>query len=153
MYPYYFYTYNPYHYANFYRQNQSTLVNDLQKAINGEYSAIICYEKLANMAKSQEEKNQILEIRDDERKHLEAFSSIYTHLTGIEPVPQISEECGATYTEGLIASFKDEQETVDFYLDIADSAHEPFIKEAFRRAAADEQNHAVWFSFFLMGQK
>lgn len=152
MYPYHSYTNRPYHYANFHRQHEGQLIQDLQKAINGEYNAIHCYGKLAAMAASEEERTKILEIREDEKRHLETFGSIYTHLTGREPAPQVTGECTDTYREGLIASFKDEQQTVDFYLDVSDRTYETFIKETFRRAAADEQNHAVWFSFFLIQQ-
>ncbi|GAA3314104.1 hypothetical protein GCM10020331_005840 [Ectobacillus funiculus] len=41
------------------------------------------------------------------------------------------------------------KKTVDFfYLDIADKAQDSYIKKQFRRAATDEQNHAVWFLYF-----
>jgi rubrerythrin len=164
MYPNSFYTYTPYYnnysddyyddyYDDFFRQGEAQLINDIQKAINGEFSAIACYKELARMAPTEEERNQILEIRKDEKRHFETFSMIYTNLTGRQPSPQMTEKCANTYTTGLIASFKDEQETVDFYLDLADKTQDIFIKETFRRAAADEQNHAVWFHFFLTSQK
>ena len=154
MYEDYFYTYTPYYYDDdFFRQGDAQLINDIQKAINGEFSAIACYAELARMAPTEEERNQILEIREDERHHFETFSMIYTNLTGRQPSPQITEECANTYTRGLVASFKDEQETVDFYLDLGDKAQDMFIKETFRRAAADEQNHAVWFSFLFDNTK
>lgn len=125
------------------------LVNDIQKAINAEYSAVTCYKKLAKMAPTKEEKNKILEILKDEKRHLEEFNRIYKHLTGKDATFQIIEECPHKYTAGIEFAFKDEQEAVDFYLDIADKAQEPIIKERFQRAAADEQNHAVWFLSFL----
>ncbi|WP_141395201.1 MULTISPECIES: ferritin-like domain-containing protein [Bacillus] len=143
---------NPYYqYAQQYWRttNDSILVSDIQKAINGEYSAVQCYEKLAEMAPTEKERDRILEIRKDEIRHLEEFSRLYLNLTGRQPQPEIGEECAETYTEALEASFIDEQETVDFYLDIADKAKDILIKKAFRRAAADEQNHAVWFLFFF----
>ncbi|WP_284141387.1 ferritin family protein [Virgibacillus sp. LDC-1] len=127
----------------------SRLVKDLRTAISGEYSAIICYEKLASLAPTIIERDQIWEIIKDERRHLQTFSSIYVNVTGEQPTPQIIEECSNTYKEGLISSFKDEQETVDFYLDIVDRTSDNVVKEAFRRAADDEQNHAVWFNFSL----
>ncbi|KYD11778.1 hypothetical protein B4119_4180 [Parageobacillus caldoxylosilyticus] len=55
--------------------------------------------------------------------------------------------------EGLEYALKDEQETVDFYLDISDETNDPYIKEVFRRAAADEQNHAVWFLYYFIKNK
>jgi len=145
----YFYNDNP-NYIDYYRTpNDIQLVDDIQKAINAEYSAIDCYEKLANMAPTQNERNKILEIQNDERRHFEEFSRIYTNLTGRQPTFQIIEECPEKYSKGVEFAFKDEQEAVDFYLDIADKAQDITIKDRFRRAASDEQNHAVWFLFFL----
>jgi rubrerythrin len=136
-------------YNNFARTTPDTrLVPDIQKAINAEYSAVACYEKLAEMAQTQNEKNTILEIQKDEKRHLKDFSSIYKTLTGRQPSYQIIEDCPNQYGAGIEFAFKDEQEAVDFYLDIADKAQDPTIKNRFRRAAADEQNHAVWFLFF-----
>ncbi|WP_404331785.1 ferritin family protein [Mesobacillus maritimus] len=136
-------------YYNFDRTAPDTrLVPDIQKAINAEYSAVACYEKLANMAPTQDEKNTILEIQKDEKRHLEEFSRIYTTLTGRQPSYQVIEDCPNQYGAGIEFAFKDEQEAVDFYLDISDKAQDPTIKDRFRRAASDEQNHAVWFLFF-----
>ncbi|MBT2695246.1 ferritin-like domain-containing protein [Bacillus sp. ISL-55] len=141
-----------YPYYDHYRQNQK-LVNDLMKAINGEYSATQCYAKLAGMAPNEEQRDQINEILNDEKKHLRQFSQIYTTLTGKQPRPQMVERCRETYLEGLEASFKDEQKTADFYHEIADEASDATIKAMFRRAAYDEQNHAVWFLYYLGKEK
>ncbi len=54
------------------------------------------------------------------------------------------------YSTSLKSAFKDEQETVDFYLDLADQTQDQSIKKVFQRAAADEQNHAVWFLYLLI---
>ncbi|TWI59012.1 ferritin-like domain-containing protein [Halalkalibacter nanhaiisediminis] len=136
-------------YYDYYVRPENTIIQDIIKAINGEYSAIACYEQLARMAQTQVARNQIMEIRNDEIRHYHEFSRIYTSLTGSQPTPQITEECAPDFNSGSLASFKDEQETVDFYLEIADKTTDPTIQQSFRRAAADEQNHAVWFLFFL----
>lgn len=150
MYPnQYYYHYAPQHNSTYPMLNDTQLVNDIQKAINAEYSAAACYEKLAKMAPTEDVKNRILEIQKDEIRHLEEFSKIYMNLTGRKPSYQIIEECPDNYRAGIEFAFKDEQETVDSYLDIADKANDLMIKERFRRAAADEQNHAVWFLFFF----
>ncbi len=125
------------------------LTQDILKAINGQYSAIACYTKLAKIAPSEEERKQILEIRKDEIDHYQAFCQIYAAITGTRPKPQITEPCPARYKDGLEFAFKDEQKTVDFYLDIAEKAQDPYIREKFKRAAADEQNHAVWFLYYF----
>jgi len=145
--------YHPNVFNSFRETMDTSLVNDIQKAINGEYSAVKCYEQLAQMAPAQMERKQIMEILQDEKRHLKEFSSIYTYLTGKNPVPQITEECLDTYKKGIDVAFIDEQKTVDFYLDIANKSTNMYIKEIFKRAAADEQNHAVWFLYFLTTNK
>ncbi|QOR68114.1 ferritin-like domain-containing protein [Cytobacillus suaedae] len=68
-----FYQNHPYN--NYYSRlrNNAQFIKDIQKAIHGEYSAIACYEKLAQLAPTALEKNQILEIREDEQRHYEEF--------------------------------------------------------------------------------
>jgi len=145
---------NGYYYPYYTRAPQEeSLIENISKAINGEYSAIACYEKLAKMASDEETQKRISEIREDEIKHYNTFSQLYQSLTGKPATPEISEECPDNYQEGLVASLKDEQETVDFYLDIADSTQNPYIRRVFKRAAADEQNHAVWFLYFYTESK
>ncbi|WP_246197237.1 ferritin-like domain-containing protein [Cytobacillus depressus] len=112
-----------------------------------------CYRKIASMAPSPKESEQILEIRQDEIRHFQNFSQIYSNLTGNEPQPQVIEECPNNYKNGLEFAFLDEQKTVDFYLGMADYIADISIKNAFKRAAADEQNHAVWFLYYLVKQK
>lgn len=132
-----------------YPEKVADLAGKIEKAINGEYSAIVCYEKLIQAAPSNEERERIREIREDEIRHYQLFCRFYTTLTGRTLTPHVTEECPEDYCDGLRSAFMDEQETVDFYLDIFEEANEPAIKEGFHRAAADEQNHAVWFLYFL----
>ena len=134
-------------------RQQNKLVRDIEKAINGEYSAIQCYAKLAERAPTDKVRERILEIRKDEKRHLQVFSQVYKNLTGSQPKPKVIEECPGTYVRGLEVALEDEQETVDFYLTVADETSNLYVKEAFRRAAADEQNHAVWFLYFLTRTK
>lgn len=140
------------YYDAIYRQTNK-FVGDIEKAINGEYSAIDCYAKLANLAPNQKERERILEIRQDEIKHYQEFVRIYRQLTGRQPQPKIVEQCPSHYRNGLEFALQDEQKTVDFYMEMADAATDQFIKGAFHRAAIDEQNHAVWFLYFFQKAK
>ncbi|MBD8006774.1 ferritin-like domain-containing protein [Bacillus norwichensis] len=121
------------------------LERDIVNAINGEYSAIACYGQLIEMAPSEREKKIIREIRNDEIRHFHYISAIYMLMMNRQPDPKITKKCPNNFTDGLKFAFEDEQETVDFYHEIADKAKHPYIQHLFRRAAADEQNHAVWF--------
>jgi rubrerythrin len=143
-----------YYYNHHFRPNSDiSLVNDIAKAINGQFSAIACYERLAHLAPNQDIRKKILEIRQDEIRHFQTFSQIFTLLSGKQPKPQIVEGCPSDYKAGLHFAFKDEQETVDFYLDISEKANDPLIRAQFKRASADEQNHAVWFLYFMTNGK
>ncbi|MEK4026316.1 ferritin-like domain-containing protein [Sporosarcina sp. FSL W7-1283] len=128
---------------------ESDILNDILKAINSEYTTISCYELLANQAPDSEIKDRILEIRNDEIRHYETFWYLYISLTGQEPTPQIIKQCPSDFKDGVAAAFIDEQETVDFYHDVARKTDNQAVKNAFTQASADEQNHAVWFLYFL----
>jgi len=141
---------NPYAFYSVHDRMDQQLLNDLTQSINGEYSAIHCYEQLAKKAPNEEERKQILEIRDDEMKHFHTFSNLYVQLTGKKPVPKIIESCPRDYCDGLQFALKDEQKTVDFYHEIADRTKNRSIRKKFRRAAVDEQNHAVWFLYYYV---
>ncbi|MEK5108573.1 ferritin family protein [Cytobacillus sp. FSL K6-0129] len=130
-------------------RNNQELIRDISKAIDGEYSAINCYKKLQQLAPNEKARDVIKEIRQDEKRHFKSFKSIYTQITGQTHTPQLNNECPSSYKSGLDFSFNDEQHTVDFYLEIADRADDPYIKEQFNRAAKDEQNHAVWFLYLM----
>ena len=123
---------------------------NLLKAINGEYEAIHCYAELAKMAPSKKVREVIEEIRQDEIKHYDTFSKIYMQLTGSQPQIAKQPTCPNQYVKAIDSAFIDEQETVDFYHSIANETTNSMIRSAFRRAAEDEQNHAVWFLYFLM---
>ncbi|MDG5473292.1 ferritin family protein [Jeotgalibacillus sp. ET6] len=143
------YSHSSQHPQYFQQNSNTTLIDDIQKAIHAEFSAIACYEKLAARSPSQEVREKIVKIQKDEKRHLGEFSRIYTHLTGTQPTYTVIEECPEQFRAGIEFAFKDEQEAVDFYLDIADNSQDAFIKDRFQRAAADEQNHAVWFLYLL----
>lgn len=123
------------------------LIKDLVKSINGEYSAVICYSILAEKAPTAEIRRRIEHIREEEVRHLHAFSSLYTSITGKQLTPKQTEHCPHTYREGLRAAFYDEQKTNDFYLQASDRAVHPEAKRLFARTAFDEQRHAVWFLY------
>jgi rubrerythrin len=145
-----------YPYTNYYDavyRQTNVLIQEIEQAINGEYSAIECYTRLANLASSKKERERILEIREDEVRHYQQFVHIYQRLTGSPPQPKITEECPNSYVKGLKFAIEDEQKTVDFYMEIADKANDPMVQGVFKRAAVDEQNHAVWFLFFFTKAK
>lgn len=137
------------YYYHFSRQQNHNLISSIARAINGEFYAIQCYNKLLKMVPTEKEKEVITEIIKDENAHLDKFTQIYFNLTGRQPDITKNNDCPKRLKDILEFSFEDEQETADLYLDIADDSDDPTIKKVFTRASADEQNHAVWFLYFL----
>jgi len=129
--------------------SNNKLILDLVKAINGEYNAIRFYEHLAQLAPNEEVKNRILEIREDEIRHYKGFVYTYTYLTGQQPSPQITEPLPLDFKSGIVTAFRDEQEAVEFYHRVARESNTPYIMNQFSSNASDEQNHAVWYLFFI----
>ena len=125
------------------------LIRDVMKAVNGEFNAIRVYEHLAQLAPNEEVRKRILEIRRDEMRHYQGYVNTYMYLTGQQPSPKMTEPLPKNFKSGVLAAFKDEQETVEFYNRVAKETTIPFISHQFRSDASDEQTHAVWFLYFL----
>ncbi|RFU67615.1 ferritin-like domain-containing protein [Bacillus sp. V59.32b] len=138
-----------YDYSYPFSRQPDNLAGDVLKAINGEFNAIQCYNKLLKIVSTEKEKEVIREIIIDENNHLEKFTQIYYNLAGRQPEITRNKDCPKGIKEIFEFAFEDEQETTDFYLDIADQSEDVRISEVFTRASADEQNHAVWFLYFL----
>ncbi len=139
-----------YYYLETQDKRKDQLIRAIAQAIKGQYEAIHYYAKLIELAPTKEEQEQIREIRRDEKKHYHIFVEIYRSLTGRDPKRPSKPSLPTNYKEGVLAAFKDEQKTVDFYLDIADQTKDPYIQQQFTRAAHDEQNHAVWFLYYYL---
>lgn len=132
-----------------YAEADEALASEIERAVQGEYHAITCYKQLMELAPSAAERSQIGEIIADEQRHAQQFSKMFTVITNRQPTLRQIEECPKTYRAGVEAALIDEQKTVDFYRDLAERTVSPPMREMVLRAAADEQNHAVWFLYFL----
>ncbi len=129
-----------------YPQYDYALLNDIAKSIQDEYHAISYYAELESLAHEQTTKEVFAEIREDEIQHFYTFVQIYQRLTGKNPQVSMGSR-PENLEEGIKFAIRDELETVDFYNKIADQAHDATIREAYRRAALDEQQHASWFTY------
>ena len=125
------------------------LIRDVTNALNGEFNAIRVYEHLAKLAPNEEVRKRILEIRRDEMRHYQGYANTYMYLTGQQPSPKMTEQLPKSFKSGVLAAFKDEQETAEFYNRVARETTIPFISHQFRSDASDEQTHAVWFLYYL----
>lgn len=125
------------------------LLDDISKAIIGEVHAYNYYQKLAELAPNEQDRQVILRIQRDEAKHYHWFSMILSRMGGQQPqIP--AGELPVSFKEGVRTAIRDELEAAAFYQDIASRANTRFIQMHFMHASHDEQRHASWFQYMLM---
>ncbi|MBO9596726.1 MAG: ferritin-like domain-containing protein [Cohnella sp.] len=119
MYP---YVYAPYYGSwrqpqsePFYYKSPQEALALVKKAVQGEREDELFYSYLISVAPTQEEKDIITSIRDDERKHNRMFREIYFGLTGqtIEPSPGEAFEQPVSYLDGVKKAFFGELSAVE----------------------------------------
>lgn len=93
--------------TTFHAHSRIDIYSLVEKAIDGEFSAISCYQNLIDLAPSKNIKEQITEIRNDEMRHFRTFSNLYTQLTGKKHNPKIIDNCPKQFKQGLDYAFKD----------------------------------------------
>lgn len=128
------------------------LIRNIERAINGEYQAIQYYRRLARLAPNEEARQTILSIRQDEIRHYNSFSRIYTQLTGRRPRVEQG-TLPRTYREGLRVAIQDELEASRFYREISAMSNVPRITNRFFRASQDEFRHSVWLRNLLQQER
>lgn len=125
------------------------LLDDISKAIIGEVHAYNFYQKLAELAPNDQDRQVILRIQHDEAKHYHWFTMILRRMGGQQPqIP--AGELPERFKEGVRTAIRDELEAAAFYQDIASRANARFIQMHFMHASHDEQRHASWFQYMLM---
>ncbi len=125
------------------------LINDIINAIIGEVHAYNFYERLADMADTEQNRQIIQRIQQDEAKHYHWFTMMLQRLGG--QLPQIpAGELPSNFEEGIRTAIMDELEAAAFYQDIAYRAISHMIQMHFMHASHDEQRHASLFQNMIM---
>ncbi|WIV11145.1 ferritin-like domain-containing protein [Proteiniborus sp. MB09-C3] len=129
--------------------SDTLLINDISKAIIGEVHAYNFYQKLAELATNERDRQVILRIQQDEAKHYHWFTMILRRMGAQQPqIP--AGELPRSFEEGVRTAIQDELEAASFYQDIAQRATDHHIQMHFMHASHDEQRHATWFMYMLM---
>jgi hypothetical protein len=86
-----------------YPQNVPGALRLIQEAVAGETEDRMFYQYLIEDATSEEDKEIIMGIRDDEIRHFSLFRQVYYQLTGqmLPPPQEVTFEKPASYCEGL----------------------------------------------------
>jgi rubrerythrin len=130
------------------QEADAALINDVIEAIIGEVQAYNFYEKLAELAPTDYERDVINSIQNDEARHYHWFTMIIQRLGG--NLPEIlAGVLPADFMEGLKIAIQDELNAASFYQNIGYNAVDHQMQMHFMHASHDEQRHASWLQYIL----
>jgi rubrerythrin len=132
-----------------YPQNLPEALLLIQGAVSGEREDELFYEYLISVAPTEEDKDIIRSIRDDERKHFKMFRQIYYELTGqtIQPNQNIEFEKPKSYCAGLQKALFGELGAVERYRRILFALQDRRHINMLTEIITDELKHANKYNF------
>lgn len=123
----------------------------IYNAVQGEKEDELFYNYLVGIAPTQEEKNIIMSIRDDEKKHNQMFRKIYQDFTG-QQIPQPREVNfmrPSSYIDGIKQALFGELGAVERYRDIRAGLPTRYYRDAVFEILTDELKHADKYNYIL----
>ncbi|WP_312112493.1 ferritin-like domain-containing protein [Brevibacillus reuszeri] len=159
------YWYGPYSYASYephvpvpqeqYEERMQTVLRLIQEAIENERHDELFYECLISAAPTEQEKQVITSIWDDECKHRSLFRQIYTQLTSKRVSISGQEEPfhkPASYLEGIENALMDELKAFEKYRVIYKYIPVQF-RDAIFEIMTDEMKHASYYNWLYSKNK
>jgi rubrerythrin len=134
-----------------YPENLSNAMELMKQALNGEVEDQMFYMWLISRAPSEEERQIIGSIRDDEMGHFELFRQIFYDLTGTS-LRQNSEETfiePENYCDGLARAILGEQNAVRKYRNILYAMQSRIHINMLIDIITDEIRHGILYNYLF----
>lgn len=160
-----YYAYNDYYYKKEYRAEEKELKNDelisyeealilIKKSVGNEKEDEMFYTNLIEKAHTEQAKQIIKTIKDDEIKHNKLLRQVYKYLTGTEiPVPTniiVNESKNEkTYQEELEKALMGELQAVVKYRRIMGAMPDDETYTTIMSIMTDELRHADKYNFLI----
>ncbi|QWU14897.1 Rubrerythrin [Paenibacillus sophorae] len=137
-----------------YHRNSDMVIGLIEQSIQGERNDELFYDFLIKLAPTQQQKEVITGIRDDERKHRAMFRTLYTQLTGKAPAPsdKASEQLPASYLEGIEKALLGELKAFEKYRTIYLHIN-PQYRDWIFEIMTDEIKHAGYYNWLYAKNK
>lgn len=132
-----------------YPQNVPEALILIQEAVAGETEDRLFYQYLIEKAPSEEDKEIIKGIRDDEISHFNLFRQLYFQLTGqmLPPPQDTTFEKPASYCEGLKRAIRGEQNAVRKYRRILYALQDRVQINVLTGIITDELRHGILYNY------
>lgn len=134
-----------------YPQNLNGALSLIQQAVAGENEDRLFYSYMIEKAPTEEEKQIITGIRDNEIQHFGWFRHIYQELTGKPVHGQPEEEftTPASFCDGLARALMGEQNAVQKYRKILYAMQSRVHINMLTQIITDEIRHAILYSYLF----
>ena len=132
-----------------YPQNVPGALKLIQDAVAGETEDRMFYQYLIENAPSEEDKEIITGIRDDEIRHFSLFRQVYYQLTGqmLPPPQDVTFEIPASYCEGVKRALRGEQNAVRKYRRILYALQDRVQINILTGIITDEIRHGILYNY------
>lgn len=126
-------------------------LDHIKEAVQDERSDELFYNYLISIAYTQEEKNIIASIRDDERDHRKWFKKIYEYYTDEEIESKNGEDFvrPVSYLDGISKAVIGELGALEKYRFIREGLPSRLYRDTVFRILTDEMKHATKYNYIL----
>jgi rubrerythrin len=125
----------------------------IKAAVSSEQEDELFYDYLISLAPTEEEKDIIASIRDDERGHNKMFRQIYRSITGVTlpPASASDEEFikPASYLEGIKKALFGELSAVEKYREIRMGLPTTMYRDMLFNIITDEIKHSAKYNYLF----
>lgn len=123
----------------------------IEEAVQDERADELFYDYLISVAPTQEERNIIVSIRDDERNHRKWFKEIYLYYTDEEIESKDGEKFirPTSYIEGISKAVFGELGALEKYRFIREGLPSRLHRDTVFRILTDEMKHATKYNYIL----
>ncbi len=131
--------------------NLNTAVTMVKNSISDEAEDAAMYEVLINMAPTEEAKEIITNIRDDEKIHNRILREVFTELTGVvlPNLPETTNYPKITYIDGIKKAFMGELKAVEKYREILTYMPNKELYNKILYIMTDEMKHAIKYNYLI----
>ncbi|CEH31926.1 ferritin family protein [Aneurinibacillus migulanus] len=139
-----------------YQTNLQAVLPLLQRAVQGERNDELFYDYLIQNAPSNQDREIITSIRDDERRHRQMFRHMYYALTGQQITESTTGEpfnIPPSYLAGLEKAIFGELSAVELYRKIYFTIPYTVFKNMVFEILTDELKHASKYNFLYAKNK
>lgn len=134
-----------------------TALKMIKESIQGEKEDEMFYNYLIQKAPTQEEKNIIASIRDDEIKHNMMFKRIYSDFTGKDVYASMDYDYNMnmpkSYMEGIKKAFFGELRAMEKYRKIRESMPNRYYRDMLFEILTDEIKHGEYYNYIMTMNK